>query len=103
MPVHMMDSLIYRRAWGTDERRAIFDDVPRTQAWLDIIAALAQAQAEVGLIPADAAAEIARAARIENLDLDRARQGYGETSHSTLGLIRELQRACRGPAGEYVY
>jgi len=103
MPVHMMDSLIYRRAWGTDEMRAIFDDMPRTQAWLDIIAALAQAQAEVGLIPADAAAEIARAARIENLDLDRVRQGYEETSHSTLGLIRELQRACRGTAGEYVY
>ncbi len=103
MPVHMMDSLIYRRAWGTDEMRAIFDDMPRTQAWLDIIVALAQAQAEVGLIPADAAAEIARAARIENLDLDRVRQGYEETSHSTLGLIRELQRACRGTAGEYVY
>ena len=103
MPVHMMDSLIYRRAWGTDEMRAIFDDMPRTQAWLDIIAALAQAQAEVGLIPADAAAEIARAARIENLDLDRVRQGYEETSHSTLGLIRELQRACRDTAGEYVY
>lgn len=103
MPIHMMDSLIYRRAWGTDEMRAIFDDVPRTQTWLEIIVALAQAQAEVGLIPAEAAGEIARVARVENLDLDEVRQGYEETSHSTLGLIRVLQKACRGNAGEYVY
>ncbi len=103
MPIHMMDSLIYRRAWGSDEMRAIFDDVPRTQAWLDVIVALAQAQAEVGLIPAEAADEIARVARVENLDLDEVRQGYEETSHSTLGLIRALQKRCRGNAGEYVY
>lgn len=103
MPVHMIDSLVYGGAWGTDETRAIFDEVPRTQAWLDIIVALAQAQAEVGLIPAEAAEEIARVARVENLDLDQVRQGYEETGHSTLGLIRVLQRACRGNAGEYVY
>lgn len=103
MPVHMMDSLIYRRAWGTDEMRAIFDDVPRTQAWLDIIVALAQAQAELGIIPPEAAEEIARVARVENLDLDEVRRGYEETGHSTLGLIRTIQKACRGDAGEFVY
>jgi len=99
----MIDSLIYRRAWGTEEMRAIFDDVPRTQAWLDIIVALAQAQAEVGLIPADAAEEIARVAKVENLDMDALRKGYEETGHSTLGLIRELKKLCRGDAGEWVY
>jgi adenylosuccinate lyase len=83
--------------------RAIFDDLPRTQAWLDIIAALAAAQAELGIISAAAATEIARVARVENLDLARVREGYEATSHSTLGLIRELQRACAGDAGEYVY
>ena len=103
MPTHMIDSLIYRRAWGSDEMRAIFDDVPRTQAWLDIIVALAQAQADVGLIPAEAAEEIARIARVENLDMDELRRGYEQTGHSTMGLIRVLQKACRGDAGEYVY
>ena len=47
----MIDSQIYGGAWSTDEMRAIFDDEPRTQGWLDVIAALAEAQAEVGLIP----------------------------------------------------
>jgi len=103
MPTHIIDSLIYRDAWGSDEMRAIFDDVPKTQGWLDVIAALAQAQAEVGLIPADAAREITRICKVENLDMEALRQGYRETGHSTMGLIRELKKLCRGEAGEWVY
>src|SRR5581483_9062085 len=45
----------------------------------------------------------ARVCREEPIDLDAVRRGYQETSHSTLGLIRVLQQACRGDAGEYVY
>ncbi len=63
MPSHISDSLIYRNSWGTDETRAIFDDVPRTRAWLEILAALAETQAEVGLIPAEDAGKVARACR----------------------------------------
>lgn len=103
MPTHVIDSLVYRDAWGSDEMRAIFDDVPRTQGWLDVIAALAQAQAEVGLIPADAAQEITRICKVENLDMESLRQGYRETGHSTMGLIRDLENLCRGDAGEWVY
>jgi len=103
MPTHIIDSLVYRDAWGSDEMRAIFDDVPRTQGWLDVIAALAQAQAEVGLIPAVAAQEITRICRVENLDMESLRQGYRETGHSTMGLIRDLKNLCRDDAGEWVY
>ena len=40
MPVSITDSLIYGSAWGTEEMRSVFDDVPRTQAWLEVLAAL---------------------------------------------------------------
>src|SRR5579859_2806051 len=106
MPVHISDSLIYRGSWGTDETRAIFDDEPRTRAWLEILACLAEAQAEVGLIPADAAREVARACRELPLDaafFDEVRQGYEATNHSTLGLIQAVQRRCPGASGEWVY
>lgn len=103
MPTHMIDSQIYGDAWSTDEMRAIFDDVPRTQGWLDVIAALAEAQAEVGLIPAGVVPEIKRVCKVELLSMDALRQGYKETGHSTLGLIRELKKLCRGEAGEWVY
>lgn len=103
MPTHMVDSLIYSGAWGSDEMRAIFDDVPRTQGWLDVIAALAEAEAEVGLIPAEVVAEIKRVCRVELLNMDDLCRGYEETGHSTLGLIRELKKRCSGAAGEWIY
>ena len=106
MPAHLLDSLIYRNSWGTEETRAIFDDEPRTRAWLDILAALAEAQAEVGLIPADAAREVAHACRTLPLDaefFEEVRKGFEETNHSTLGLIKAVQRRCPSDAGEWVY
>lgn len=106
MPSHISDSLIYRSSWGTDETRAIFDDVPRTRAWLEILAVLAETQAEVGLIPADDAQKVARACRETTLDaefFEEVRKGFEETSHSTLGLIRAIQHRCPGSAGEWVY
>ncbi len=106
MPAHISDSLIYRNSWGTAETRALFDDEPRTRAWLEILAALAEAQAEVGLIPTDAAREVARACRELPLDaefFEEVRQGFEATNHSTLGLIKAVQRRCSGEAGEWVY
>ena len=106
MPVHIADSLIYRGSWGTDEARAIFDDEPRTRAWLEILACLAESQAVVGLIPAEAAGEEARACRELPLDaafFDEVRQGFEATNHSTLGLIQAVQRRCPGASGEWVY
>ncbi len=103
MPIHMIDSQIYGGAWSSEEMRAIFDDGPRTQGWLDVIAALAEAQAEVGLIPAEVVPEIKRVCRIELLSMEDLRRGYQETGHSTLGLIRELKKRCSGPAGEWLY
>ncbi len=103
MPTHMIDSLIYGDAWGSAEMRAIFDDVPRTQGWLDVIAALAEAQAELDLIPADAVPEIKRVCQVELLSMAALQQGYKETGHSTLGLIRELKKLCHQDAGEWIY
>jgi adenylosuccinate lyase len=103
MPTHIIDSLIYGDAWSTEEMRAIFDDTPRTQGWLDVIAALAEAQAELDIIPAEVVPEIRRVCNVELLDMAALKRGYHETSHSTLGLIRELKKLCQGEAGEWVY
>jgi adenylosuccinate lyase len=106
MPVHIADSLIYRGSWGTDETRAIFDDEPRTRAWLEILACLAEAQAEVGLIPVEAAREVARTCRelpLDSVFFDEVRQGFEATNHSTLGLIQAVQRRCPDTSGEWVY
>src|SRR5664279_5632988 len=103
MTAHPVDSVIYRHLWSTPELRALFDDEGRTQAWLDILAALAEAQATVGLIPAAAAEAVRAHARVELLDLEQVAAGTRASGHSTLGLIRCLRELLPDSASEWVY
>lgn len=74
--------------------RTIYSVRNRWQRRLDVEAALAVAQAQVGMIPADAADAISRmAADISNLDLDRVVDNMATTSHPLMSLIVELSRA----------
>jgi adenylosuccinate lyase len=99
----LTDSAIYGHLWATDEARALFDDRGRTQLWLDVVAALAAAQAELGLIPDAAARDIAAHACADELDLDAVGEETRRTGHSTLGLIRVLQRALEPEGRAWVY
>jgi adenylosuccinate lyase len=51
-------SAIYGSAWATPEMRALFADVPRTKRWLELLALLAEVEAEHGIIPKDAVRDI---------------------------------------------
>lgn len=106
MPVHLSDSLIYQNSWGTPELHALFDDVPRTRSWLEILATLAETQADFELIPRAAAQAVATTCRTVKLDatfFDEVKAGFEATNHSTLGLIRAVQRRCPGESGEWLY
>ncbi len=71
----------------------------RLQGWLDVLAALARAQAAEGLVPAAAAEQITARRAVELLDLDLVAEQTRATGHSTLGLIRALRAgAARGRA-----
>ncbi|HVL82920.1 MAG TPA: adenylosuccinate lyase family protein [Pseudonocardia sp.] len=103
MSAHPADSAVYRHLWSTPELHALFDDAGRTQAWLDILVALAEAQAGLGLVPAAAAAAIRSGARADRLDLAAVAAGTRATGHSTLGLIRCLRELLPPDAREWVY
>src|SRR5215813_3721202 len=83
--------------------RALFTEAARFQSWLDVEAALAQAQAELGIIPEAAAQEITRRAHLKYLDLAAVREGLARTGHPLVPLVWELDRACDGEAGGYVH
>jgi 3-carboxy-cis,cis-muconate cycloisomerase len=103
MPAHIIDSRFLKDLYGTAEMRAVFDDMHLLQLWLDVEVALAQAQAELGIIPKDAAEEITRSARAEDLDSSRLKLLIDETVHPIVPLIRVLKDACQGEAGEYIH
>ena len=103
MPSHILDSAFLKDLYGTAEMRAVFDDMSLLQKWLDTEVALAQAEAEIGVIPADAAEEITRRARADQLDTVRIKQLVDQTVHPIVPLIRVLKEACDGDAGEYIH
>jgi adenylosuccinate lyase len=103
MGTRLTDSVAYAHLWATDETRALFDERARWQRWLDILAALAAAQADLAVVPPSSAETIAELARVDNLDLDFLADETRRTAHSTLGLIRALQRVLPDDVAEHVY
>jgi adenylosuccinate lyase len=83
--------------------RALYRLENRWQAWLDVEAALAQAQAELGVIPSEAAAAITAAARYELLDRGRIDEGFARTGHTIVPLVWELSRIVGEPHGGWVH
>ena len=102
MPSHLIDFQLFGDQFSTGEMRAVFDERAMLQRWLDVEAALAAAQAELGLIPAEAAEAIARAARVDALDLEAVRRDLAVTAHPIVPLVRELGRAA-GAGGRWVH
>ncbi|WP_083991074.1 lyase family protein [Microbacterium sediminis] len=83
--------------------RAIYTQESIWQAWLDVEVALAQAEAELGIVPADAARRITEVARLENLDLDRVVADMRIQGHPLMPLIEELVRVAGDHAGGWVH
>lgn len=83
----VVDSILFRDAFGTAKMRAVFSDTALIQRYIDVEVALAKAEARCGVIPLDAAEVIARESQIERIDFDHMREetdivGYPETAHS---------------------
>ncbi|MFC0225491.1 adenylosuccinate lyase [Serratia aquatilis] len=103
MPSHITESRIYGGAYSAPEFAAIFSDSNQVQRWLDVERTLAATQAQLGIIPHEAAQEIARVARVELFDLDRLGQESVATGHILVPTIRALAKSCSGEWGEYVH
>ncbi|HUE47173.1 MAG TPA: adenylosuccinate lyase [Aestuariivirgaceae bacterium] len=101
-PSHMIDSRVFRDLYGSADMRAVFADEAMVARWLEVEAALARAQARLGLIPQDAADAISRCAEGANLDLEALRRGVESTGHPLVPAIRALERLA-GEAGRYVH
>src|SRR3974377_181247 len=83
--------------------RALYRLENRWQAWLDVEAALARAQEELGIIPEDAAAASGRPPPFELLDRARIDEGFARTGHTIVPLVWELSRVTGEPFGGWVH
>jgi 3-carboxy-cis,cis-muconate cycloisomerase len=102
MPTNPADGPILGVLYGSDAMRGVFDEATYFQRMLDVEAALARAQARLGIIPADAATAITAAARYENLDPAELAASARNVGYPVVGLVAGLSRAA-GTAGAWTH
>lgn len=103
MPSTVFDSFYFRDRFATGPMRELWDDRATLQRWLDVEAALALVEAELGLIPETAAVEIAAHADIGKLDLGSMKAAFDATWNPVVPLIEELRKAISPDAACYVH
>ncbi len=99
----VFDSFYLKDRFGTSAMRDIWNDRATLQRWLDVEVALARVEAELGLIPEKAALQIARAARIEKLDLPALKKAFDETWNPVVPLVDELRKKISKRSAGFVH
>jgi len=103
MPSTIIDSAIFQGIFSSDEMRRVWSDENRTQKYLDIERALAVVQGRLGLIPQQAADEIASHCRLDQIDMAKLRQQTERIGYPILGVVSQLNALCRDKLGEYCH
>ncbi|QCI12418.1 adenylosuccinate lyase family protein [Pseudomonas putida] len=102
MSTTVFDSTLFRDMFGTAEMRAVFSDKALIERYIEVEVALAKAEARCGVIPREAAAQIAELSRYESLDLALMQHETEIVGYPILPLVEQLSKLC-GEAGRYVH
>jgi 3-carboxy-cis,cis-muconate cycloisomerase len=103
MSVHPADGSVYGAVFGTDAMRTIMDERAYLARMLEVEAALARAQAGLGLIPAEAAQSITAAAQVDRLDMAALAKATASMGFPTVGLVKQLSAAAGPEAGRWTH
>lgn len=93
----------YAALFSSDEVGRVFGYEGQIGFWLEFEAALARAQARLGIVPRKAAEEITRQATIENIPVKDYQGLFATTLHPVMPMVRLLTQACSGDLGQYVH
>jgi 3-carboxy-cis,cis-muconate cycloisomerase len=98
----VLDSALFRDAFGTPAMREVFSDHALVARYIQVEIALAKAEAKCGVIPPEAATAIAKHPGISALDFDLLRQETDNVGYPILPLVHQMSKQC-GEAGRYVH
>jgi len=97
-----MSCPVYLR-YATDEMKKIFSEEAKIERWLRVEAVLAEAQAELGIIPKEAAMEISKKANLKYVSIDRIKEIEKKIDHDLLAVVNALSEVCENNYGRYVH
>jgi 3-carboxy-cis,cis-muconate cycloisomerase len=98
-----VSSGIFRDIFSTEAMRRIFADENRIQKYLDIEAALARAQARLGVIPQEACDEILRHCAVGEYDFAKLKTQTERIGYPVLPVVQQLVSLCRDGLGEWCH
>ncbi len=103
MPATLIDSAVFRDIFSTESMRRVFSDESRVQKYLDFEAALARAQARLGIIPKQAAEEICRHCNAAEIDLGKLKTQTERIGYPVLPVVQQLVALCHDGLGEWCH
>ena len=101
MPSTILDSAVFRDIFTTPAMRHVWSDENRVQKYLDFEAALARAQARLGIIPKNAAAEIVRHCEAKQIDMAKLKEATEKIGYPVLPVVQQLVKLCKDGLGEW--
>jgi 3-carboxy-cis,cis-muconate cycloisomerase len=103
MAATIIDSRIFGNIFSTEAMREVWSDRQRTAKYVEIERALAIVQGRMGIIPAEAAAEIVRNCDIGRIDMDKLARATERIGYPILGVVSQINALCRDRLGEYCH
>jgi 3-carboxy-cis,cis-muconate cycloisomerase len=103
MPATTLDSIVFRDIFTTEDMRRVFSDEQRIAYYLEFEAALARVQARLNIIPAEAAQEIERTCRIENIDFVKLKRQTERIGYPVLPVVQQIVEKCAKGLGEWCH
>ena len=97
------DSVIYGNIFSSQPMREIWSDGARIQHYLDIERALAESQASLDIIPAEACQEISRHCDVAEMDFDKLRQATEHVGYPVLPVVQQLTALCKDGLGQWCH
>jgi 3-carboxy-cis,cis-muconate cycloisomerase len=107
MTIGVLSSVLFGDMFGTEAMREVFGEVAFVRNCVAVEAALARAQARLGIVPKDAAEAISKsaaaiAANPDLLDFDRLKREIANVGFPILPLVRQLAEHA-GEAGRWLH
>ena len=103
MSATIIDSAIFRDILSTEAMRRVFADASRIQKYLDFEAALATAQARLGIIPPQAADEIVHHCDAGQIDFVKLKSETERVGYPVLPVVKQLVALCRAGHGQWCH
>ena len=97
-----ISSELFGNLYSTAEMREIFSDKETAKQYLHIERTLATVQAELGIIPTDAATAINDKARSENMDWQAWTEGVANSGVPTIPMVKQIVAAV-GELGQWAH